>query len=165
MILPFRDEIIKNIRKCTPIEVADDFELLCRIRNYALGKEDCIITSDDVQSLVRIVSSASVFLDKQQNIRRKTTYNHSFFDERKYIKPLYSRLQKRVYKIQKRIGYSGNMVIDTHYIITNNAECECLYKKLIPTDTAKCMYMVSVLLWDIYQNEFVRMKMNAKEQV
>ena len=76
------------------------------------------------------------------------------------IKGPYTLLQRRVDYLQRMFRVSGRKLLDRTAIITEDAECELLYKKIVPEDTVSNYCLVFILLYEQFTNEVKKVEEN-----
>lgn len=76
------------------------------------------------------------------------------------IKGPYTLLQRRADYLQRMFRVSGRKLLDRTAIITEDAECELLYKKIVPEDTVSNYCLAFVLLYEQFINEVKKVKAN-----
>jgi len=69
-------------------------------------------------------------------------------------------LQLRVDQLQRVLRISGRKMLDYTVIITENEECERLYRKLIPEDTVYNICFVCLQLYAVFTRSVNRISAN-----
>lgn len=145
------EEAIQKVYVPAPHQMRADYEVLCRMKNAFDGREDCVLTGDDAESLKRIRACLALTSGEKKTGRRKDERAEVGLIERcgAALYP-YTALQARVDRLQKRLGVSGRRMLARSAIITEDAASEMLYKELFPEDTDYYFCLVCVLLHEVY---------------
>jgi len=156
----FDTEVIKQIYANEPSLLLSDYKVICKLKYAFDGKEDCYIRITDVDNLKRIHKCVESLVQRKNNRRTKAVSEDSLLELCNSIKGPYTLLQKRADYLQRRFGVSGRKMLDRTAIITEDAECELLYKKIVPEDTVSNYSLVFILLYELFSSEFKKVKTN-----
>ena len=132
-----------------------DFEVICRIKKSFDGDNACFLKSSDIDSLNRIYKSTKLILPRKIKIQ-KTHKNAeiNFLEKCKTNTRLYSEWQLRIKLLQKLRRCSNPNNKGSALVITENAECEAYYRKLVPLDSTFYMSFLCFPIYEIY-NEII----------
>lgn len=144
------EETIRRVYASQLREFQTDYKLLSRMRKTFEGKADCVITSADAESLKRLCACFEPAVTKGAERKDKEALKIGLIEQCNAVLRPYSMLQMRIDRLQKKFGVSGRKMLDRTVIITEDAECEMLYKKLIPQDTAYNFCLVYFRLYDAF---------------
>lgn len=142
--------LVQRIYAQEPQLLQTDYEVICRIRNAFEGQADCVLNAADINSLKRICDCIAPTPHKKSYRRTKEFTADGLIEKCNSISGPYTSLQMRVDWLQRKFGQSGRKMLDHTVIITEDAECELIYRKLIPEDTGYNLCFVSYLLYEIF---------------
>lgn len=132
-----------------PQQFQDDCKVLFRIKNAFIGQADCVLNVSDIESLKRICEYTKSTSHKKTKQKIERIEEARLIDKCSSISGPYTILQMRADRLQRRLGVSGRKILSYTAIITENTECEILYKRLVPEDTAHNMCFICSLLYEI----------------
>lgn len=145
-----KERILQKLSALETSVLQTDYEVLLRMRMAYEGKKDCILTCDDTNSLKRISSLLEPASLRKTNRAAQNTLDIGVLDKCKSITGPYTKLQLRADCIQRMMGLTGRKMLDRSAIITEDAECELLYRKIVPQDTAYNYFLICFLLYDVF---------------
>ena len=143
-------EKIESIYAQEPQKFQEDYKVLVRMKNAFERRSDCILTVADRESLKRICQCIEPASRKKSKSPARGNLEVGLIAQCNSVSGPYTRLQMRADWLQRKLGLPGAKMLDRTAIITEDAECEALYKKLIPEDTSYDMYLACVLLYEIF---------------
>lgn len=143
-------EKIEIIYARKPQKLQADYEVLTRMKTAFEQRRDCILTVADNESLKRICQCIEPASKKKPKSQIKGNSEVGLIAKCNSISAPYTKLQMRADWLQRKLGLPGAKILDRTAIITEDAECEALYKKLVPEDTSYNMYFACVLLYEIF---------------
>lgn len=153
-------EKIKRVYARKPQELQDDYEVLARMKNAFEHHSDCVLTAADSENLKRICQCIEPKSKKKPAFQAKENSEVSLIGKCNSISGPYTKLQMRTDWLQRKLGLPGVKMLDRTVIITEDAECEALYKKLVPEDTTYNMYFACVLLHEIFTQAVDKVRHN-----
>lgn len=133
-------------------EILDDFSLICRIRDACFGKEDCVIGSQDKECLKRICGYGQLIGFSGRADKHKEKETVRLLEVCQRFPGPYTRLQARADRLGKWLGTSGTSGMGETAVVTEDAECEMLFRSLIPGDSAADITKVCCVLYEIYKS-------------
>lgn len=142
-------ETIRKVYASEPQKLQTDYKVFCRLREAFEGQADCIITNDDVESLQRISTCVESAGAKKSNHKNKKISTVGLLKQCTSSRP-YTMLQMQADWLQRLFGVSGRKMLDRTAIITGDAECEKLYRELIPEDTAYNFCLIGFLVYEVF---------------
>lgn len=145
-----RKETLQQIYTLDSQKLQADYEVLSRIRKAFIGQDDCVLTRADAESLKRICAcfeSASISRISRKN---KEHIENGLIEKCNSASGPYTALQMRVDRLQRKLGVPGRRMLDRTAIITEDAECEKLYRELFPEDAIQNFCAVCILLFEEY---------------
>lgn len=154
----FDTGVMRQIYTNEPSLLLSDYKVICKLKNAFDGKDDCYIGNADVDNLKRIQKCVEPLLQRKSNRRTNEVSEVKLLDLCSSIKGPYTLLQRRADYLQRKFGVSGRKMLDRTAIITEDAECESLYKKIVPEDTVSNYCLVFVLLYEMFSNEVKKVK-------
>lgn len=143
-------EKIERIYAQEPQKLQDDYRVLVRMKNAFERRSDCILTVADSESLKRICQCIEPASETKPKSQIKENLEVGLIVKCNSIFGPYTKLQMRADWLQRKLGLPGAKMLDRTVIITEDAECEALYKKLVLEDTTYNMYFACVLLYEIF---------------
>lgn len=156
----FDTEIVKRIYINDPSILISDYKVICKLKNAFDGKSDYYIGIADIDNLKRIHKCAEALKQRKNNRQIDAISENSLLEQCNSIKGPYTLLQRQVDYLQRKFRVVGRKMLDKTAIITENAECEMLYKKIVPEDTVSNYCHVFVLLHVLFSNEVKKVKSN-----
>lgn len=147
-----KKETIQKIYAAEPQKLQTDYGVLCRLRNAFEGQADCVLTHDDVESLQRISACFESVGTKNSKCKNKKDLAVGLLEQCKSASRPYTTLQMQADCLQRLFGVSGRKMLDRTAIITEDAECEKLYRKLIPEDTTYNFCLAYFLLCEFFSS-------------
>lgn len=153
-------EKIERIYAQKPQKLQDDYEVLVRMKNAFERSSDCVLTVADSESLKRICQCIEPASKKKPKSQIKGNSEVGLIVKCNSISAPYTKLQMQADWLQRELGLPGAKILDRTVIITENAECEALYKKLVPEDTSYNMYFACVLLHEIFTQAVDKVRHN-----
>lgn len=133
----FDNEIMRQIYANEPSLLLSDYKVICNLKEAFDGKKDCYIGNADIDNLKRIQKCVESLLQRKNSGQTNAVSDGRLLELCSSIKGPYTLLQRRVDYLQRRFRVSGRKLLDRTAIITEDAECELLYKKIVPED-AQC---------------------------
>lgn len=155
-----KKEIIQKVYALEPQKLQADYEVLCRIREAFEGQSDCVLTRDDVESLQRISACFEPAGEKNSNRKNKEVLTVGLLEQCNSASRPYTTLQMQADWLQRLFGVSGRKMLDRTAIITEDEECEKLYRKLIPEDTTYNFCLVCFLLYEVFTGMIGKVETN-----
>lgn len=149
-IMQCNRDVLQELYTEDPQKLRQDYEVIWRIRNAFEGHSDCILGVSDVESLKRICECVEPIAPKKNDQQDNRPAESGVIEECNSISSPYTALQLRIDRLQKALGISGRRMLDHTAIITENQECERLYRKLIPEDTVYNICFVCYQLYAVY---------------
>ena len=153
-----KEELMKNICIWMPRDIQDDYALICRLRDAYLGKGDCVLGGSDIESMERIYRCVEAFLPKSSVVRKRKVSETRLLDKCNVVSGPYTVLQRRVNGLQEFLGMTRRKMLEQTSVVTEDAGCEALYKRLVSGDTTVGMEFVCYLLYELYSEVVVEMK-------
>ena len=153
-------EKIERIYAQKPQELHDDYGILARMKNAFERHSDCVLTVADSENLKRICQCIEPKSKKKPKFQAKKNSEVSLIVKCNSIPGPYTKLQMRADWLQRKLGLSGPKMLDRTVIITEDAECEALYKKIVSEDTSYNMYFACVLLYEIFTETVDKVRHN-----
>jgi len=129
-----------------------DYGVLSRIKMAFDGKKDCLLTNADLDSLKRISSCFEPMPKRKNSPPKNSGLDDILIEKCTSTTGPYTKLQMRADNLQRKLNISGRRLLDRSVVITENAECELYYRKLIPEDTVYNNCLVCFLLYDVYRD-------------
>lgn len=157
----FDTGVMRQVYINNPSLMLSDYKVVCKLKNAFDGKSDCYIGIADIDNLKRIYKCVEPLVQRKNNRRTNAISEDSLLKLCNSIKGPYTRLQRRADYLQRRFGVFDRKILDKTAIITENAECELLYKKIVPEDTVSNYCLVFILLYELFSNEIKKVKTNA----
>lgn len=154
------DDIVQKIYARELQHLYADYNVICRIKEAFEGKSDCFLYATDIESLKRISECIKTVSPRKYNRRTEKVKESGLIDKCNSILGPYTEIQVRADWLQRTFGLSGRKLLDCTVIITENAECEMLYKKLIPEDTSYNMCFACFQLYEIFSCIVERLRKN-----
>lgn len=154
----FDKGIMQQIYINEPSLLLSDYKVICKLKNAFDGKEDCYIEIADVDSLKRIHECVEPLLQRKNSRRTNAVSEVGLLELCSSIKGPYTLLQKRADYLQRKFGVSGRKMLDRTAIITEDVECEFLYKKIVPEDTVSNYCFVFISLYEMFSYEVKKVK-------
>lgn len=154
------DDIVQKIYAKEPQHLYTDYKVICRIKDAFEGKSDCFLHATDIESLKRISECIEPVSPQKFNRRTEKVRESGLIDKCNSITGPYTEIQVRADWLQRRFGLSGRKLLDCTVIITENADCEMLYKKLIPEDTSYNMCFACFQLYELFSGIVERLRKN-----
>lgn len=145
-----RKETLQKIYALEPQKLQADYEVLSRIRKALEGQVDCILTCADSESLKRICACFGSTSINKVNRKNKETLEVGLIEKCYSTSGPYTALQVRADSLQRKLCVPGRKMLDRTAIITEDAECEMLYRKLFPEDTIYNFCLVCFLLYEVF---------------
>lgn len=146
----YSKDILQRITAQGPQRFQSDYEVICRIRNAFEGRSDCVLNVSDIDNLKRICEYIKPISQKKSNHPTKRVAEVGLIEKCNSISGPYTSLQKRADWLQRKFGISGRKMLDHTVIITEDAECEILYRKLTQEGSSYNMYFVCLLLDEVF---------------
>lgn len=146
----FSEEVLRRFYNKELQYLQSDYEVICRIKNAFEGQTDCTLNVADVGSLKRICEFINPLSRKKSTQRTVGVEEISLMERCNTILGPYTTLQMRADWLQRKVGLSGRKMLDHTVIITEGAECERLFKQIVPVDNAYNMCFVCILLYEVY---------------
>lgn len=156
----FDPGVMRQIYANEPSLLLSDYKVICRLKNAFDGKEDCYIGTTDVDNLKRIHKCIESMVPKKKTGQTNAVSQDGLLEQCNSIKGPYTPLQKRADYLQRRFGVTGRKMLDRTAIITEDAECELLYRKIVPEDTVSNYSLVFILLYELFSSEVKKVKPN-----
>lgn len=153
-------EVMRQIYANEPLLLISDYKVICKLKNAFEGKEDCYIRNADIDNLKRIQMCVEPLLQRKHSRQTKAVSEGKLLELCSSIKGPYSLLQRRADYLQRMFKVSGRKMLDRTAIMTEDAECELLYKKIVPEDTVANYCLVFVFLYEQFTNEVKKVKAN-----
>ena len=145
-----KEETLQKIYALEPQNLQADYEMLYRIRKAFEGQSDCVLTSDDIESLERICCCFESTSKKRVYRNNKQTLEVGLIEKCNSFSGPYTTLQIRVDCLQRKLRIPGRKILDRTVIITENAECEMLYRELFPEDTIYNFCLVCFSMYELF---------------
>lgn len=142
-----------------PQNLRRDYEVICGIKHAFEGRANCILSMSDVESLKRICECIEPIAPRKKRQDKRHT-EVGIIEECNSIRGPYTALQLRVNQLQRALGIPGRKMLDHTVIITENEECERLYRKLIPEDTVYNICFVCFQLYAVFTRSVNRISAN-----
>lgn len=159
-ISPSNIEVMRQIYVNTPELLYSDYKVICRLKNALDGKMDCYISLADVENLKRIVKCVESLPQKNSNRKFGAVSEAGVLELCNSTKGPYTLLQRRTDYLQRILRVSGRKMLDQTAVITENAECELLYRKLVLEDTVSNYCLVIWSLYEMFSEEIKKGKVN-----
>ena len=156
----FDDEIMRQIYANEPSLLLSDYEVICKLKDAFDGKKDCYIGNADIDNLKRIQKCVEPLLQRKNSRRTNAVSDGRLLELCSSIKGPYTLLQRRADYLQRMFRVSGRKLLDRTAVITEDADCELLYKKIVPEDTVTNYCLVFILLYELFTNEVKKVKAN-----
>ena len=156
----FDNEIMRQIYANEPSLLLSDYKVICNLKEAFDGKKDCYIGNADIDNLKRIQKCVEPLLQRKNSGRTNAVSDGRLLELCSSIKGPYTLLQRRADYLQRRFRVSGRKLLDRTAIITEDAECELLYKKIVPEDAVSNYCLAFVLLYEQFTNEVRKVKAN-----
>ena len=156
----FDNEIMRQIYANEPSLLLSDYKVICNLKEAFEGKKDCYIRNADIDNLKRIPKCVEPLLQRKNSGRTNAVSDGRLLELCSSIKGPYTLLQRRADHLQRRFRVSGRKLLDRTAIITEDAECELLYKKIVPEDAVSNYCLAFVLLYEQFTNEVRKVKVN-----
>lgn len=156
----FDNEIMRQIYANEPSLLLSDYKVICNLKEAFDGKKDCYIGNADIDNLKRIQKCVEPLLQRKNSGRTNAVSDGRLLELCSSIKGPYTLLQRRADYLQRMFRVSGRKLLDRTAIITEDAECELLYKKIVPEDTVSNYCLAFVLLYEQFINEVKKVKAN-----
>lgn len=156
----FDNEIMRQIYANEPSLLLSDYKVICNLKEAFDGKKDCYIGNADIDNLKRIQKCVEPLLQRKNSGRTNAASDGRLLELCSSIKGPYTLLQRRADYLQRMFRVSGRKLLDRTAIITEDAECELLYKKIVPEDTVSNYCLAFVLLYEQFTNEVKKVKAN-----
>lgn len=144
------EDIIQRIATQGLQQIQADYDVICRIKNAFEGRADCVLSVADTDSLKRICEYIEPILQRKSNRLIKGVIEVGLMEKCNSVSGPYTSLQKRTDWLQRKLGFSGRKMLDRTVIITEDMECEMLYRKLAPDESAYNMYFVCLFLDEVF---------------
>lgn len=155
-----KKETIQKVYALAPQKLQTDYKVLCKLREAFEGQADCVLTHNDVESLQRISTCLDPTSVKKINRKNKKVLPVGLLEQCNSTTRPYTALQMRADWLQRLFGVSGRKVLDRTVIITEDAECEKFYRKLIPEDTSYNLCLVCFLLYEVFTSMIGKVETN-----
>lgn len=155
-----REEILQKIYDLEPQKLQADYEVLSKIRKAFEGQMDCVLTCDDVESLKRICACFKSTSINKTNLKNKKELDVGLIENCNFTSGPYTALQIRADWLQRKLGVPGRKMLDCTAIITEDAECEKLYRELFHEDRIYNYCLVCFLLYEVFAGMISKVKMN-----
>lgn len=156
----FDTGVMRQIYAKEPSLLFSDYKVICKLKNAFDGKEDYYIGITDIDNLKRIHKCVEPLVQRKNYKRTNAVSENSLLELCNSIKGPYTLLQKRVDYLQRRFEVPSRKMLDRTAIITEDAECELLYKKIVPEDTVSNYSLVFILLYELFSSEVKKVKTN-----
>lgn len=156
----FDNEIMRQVYANEPSLLLSDYKVICNLKEAFDGKKDCYIGSADIDNLKRIQKCVEPLLQRKNSGRTNAVSDGRLLEMCSSIKGPYTILQRRADYLQRMFRVSGRKLLDRTAIITEEAECELIYKKIVPEDTVSNYCFAFVLLYEQFTNEVKKVKAN-----
>lgn len=156
-----RKETLEKIYALEPQKLQTDYEVLSRLRKAFEGQADCILTSADSESLKRICACFESPSINKVNRKNKEILEVGLIEKCYSASGPYTALQARADSLQRKLCLPGRKMLDRTVIITENAECEMLYRKLFPEDTIYNFCLVCFFLYEVFTGMIGKVDKNA----
>ena len=157
----FDTGVMRQVYANEPSLLLSDYKVICNLKEAFDGKKDCYIGNADIDNLKRIQKCVEPLLQRKNSRRTNAVSDGKLLELCSSIKGPYTLLQRRADYLQRMFRVSGRKLLDRTAIITEDAECELLYKKIVPEDTVSNYCLAFVLLYEQFTNEVK--KVNANE--
>lgn len=154
----FDNEIMRQIYANEPLLLLSDYKVICNLKEAFDGKKDCYIGNADIDNLKRIQKCLEPLLQRKNSGRTNAVSDVRLLELCSSIKGPYTLLQRRADYLQRMFRVSGRKLLDRTVIITENAECELLYKKIVPEDTVSNYCLAFIFLYEQFTNEVKKVK-------
>lgn len=141
-------------------QIHADYEVICRIKNAYEGRTDCVLSDSDTDSLIRICEYVEPILQKKSVCMSEEVAEVGLIEKCNSISGPYTTLQKRADWLQRKFGLSGRKILDHTVIITEDAECEMLFRKLAPEGSADNVYLICLMLDEVLASVIDKVKVN-----
>lgn len=156
----FDNEIMRQIYTNEPSLLLSDYKVICKLKEAFDGKKDCYIGNSDIDNLKRIQKCVEPLLQRKNSRRTNAVSDGKLLELCSSIKGPYTLLQRRADYLQRLFRVSGRKLLDRTVIITEDAECELLYRKIVPEDTVANYCLVFISLYELFTNEVKKVKAN-----
>lgn len=156
-----KEDALRKVYAREPEKLQTDYEVLSRIKKAMDGQADCVLTHADTESLKRICSCLEDKAEKQINQKKQKTADGGLIEKCTAALGPYTVLQARVDWLQRKFRVPGRKMLDRTAIITMNAECERLCRKLFPEDTAYTFCRVCFPLYKAFTGMIGKVDANA----
>ena len=153
------EKAVQNFYVLEPQKLQVDYDLLSRIIKALEGKEDCFLTDNDIESLNRICAFFEHTWSERISRSNSESEDIKLIERCKTSMGPYSALQLRIDGLQRKLRVSGRKMLDLTAIVTENAECEQLYRKLFPKDADLCF--ICYCLYEKVASMIVKVETNA----
>ena len=147
----FNKNVVKNFYEKYIDLLKLDYDLICRIKKAFDSQSECLITPADIDSLNRIYECAEPILPKQIVIQQSNQFSEmNLIGKCKNNSRVYSKLYLRIDRVQKIMCFSKFNKQQDIIVITENADCEAAYRKLIPVDSVYYMGFLCFPIYEVY---------------
>lgn len=157
-----KKETIQKVYALESNKLQKDYELLCRLREAFEGRADCVLSHNDIESLQRI--SSCIEYAGVKNTSRKSKNREALpvglLEQCDFASRPYTTLQMQADWLERLFGVSGRKVLDCTAIITEDAECERIYRELIPEDTPYNFCLAYFLLYEVFTHMIGKVETN-----
>ncbi|MGN0679548.1 MAG: hypothetical protein ACI4JS_07795 [Oscillospiraceae bacterium] len=120
-----------------------DLRLIERLHNCFYKEVDCVIGVGDIPSLERMASLISLTVSdspkKCPGGNGATKISELIGDARRDFS-IYSDTGRRASTLMKLFGYRGRQVYGRICLVTENSDCESLFKQIFPVDSVECWF-------------------------
>lgn len=145
-----KEETLQRIYALEPQKLQADYEVLSRIKKAFVGQADCILSCTDVESLKRLSACLEFTSLKKVGRKSKEVLEVGLIEKCNATSRLYTKLQIRADWLQRKLFMPGRKILDHTAIITEDTECEKLYRALFPEDTTYNFCLVCFLLYEVF---------------
>ena len=149
-------DIPDSIYASEPEKREADLDVMRRLCEAIEGKRDCVLSSTDADSLNRIYAYLMPALDSRPKRASKKDTDAGLIKACERFSGPYSALQRYADDLQRMLHRKGRKMLDAASIITKDAECEALYRKIFPEDTVYGFYLVYCLIGRLSDNMKIR---------
>lgn len=142
------EEALERVYAREPQKLRTDYAVLTRIRDALEGHADCVLTAADAESLRRIGSCLDFSSIPGTKPKRGAPLSMGLLERCSAVPGPYTPLQARADWLQRMLGVPGRKLLDCPAIITEDAACEQLYKRLFPEDS---VYYFCLIRFPVYE--------------